>query len=60
MEEHSHGTLVGAASTRERKAWGVFQALGNIAFAYSFTSILIEIQVLERKTKSNRNGNVDP
>ncbi|EFJ23727.1 hypothetical protein SELMODRAFT_442677 [Selaginella moellendorffii] len=26
------------------KVWGILQALGNIAFAYSFSSILIEIQ----------------
>jgi hypothetical protein len=27
------------------KIWMTFQALGNIAFAYSYTIILIEIQV---------------
>lgn len=27
------------------KVWGIFQALGNIAFAYSYAQILIEIQV---------------
>lgn len=26
------------------KLWGIFQALGNIAFAYSYSQILIEIQ----------------
>ncbi|MED6149714.1 Amino acid permease 3 [Stylosanthes scabra] len=26
------------------KVWGIFQALGNIAFAYSYSNILIEIQ----------------
>jgi len=28
-----------------QKIWMTFQALGNIAFAYSYTIILIEIQV---------------
>ncbi|KAI5074798.1 hypothetical protein GOP47_0010759 [Adiantum capillus-veneris] len=44
---HSHGTLTGVSLeviSKEKKTWSVFQALGNIAFAYSFTVILIEIQ----------------
>lgn len=44
---HSYGTLTGVGVdliSVEKKTWGVFQALGNIAFAYSFTVILIEIQ----------------
>eukprot|EP01018_Ginkgo_biloba_P015559 Gb_28684 [translate_table: standard] len=45
---HSHGTLkgvgIGGAITSINKTWSVFQALGNIAFAYSFSMILIEIQ----------------
>jgi hypothetical protein len=31
--------------TKAQKLWGTFQALGNIAFAYSYSQILIEIQV---------------
>jgi hypothetical protein len=31
--------------TKAQKIWGTFQALGNIAFAYSYSQILIEIQV---------------
>lgn len=50
---HQHGTLTGIAVgdpslgyvTLSSKIWGVCSALGNIAFAYSFSMILIEIQV---------------
>ncbi|KAE9608669.1 putative amino acid transporter, transmembrane domain-containing protein [Lupinus albus] len=41
------GTLTGVSIgdvTRTQKVWGIFQGLGNIAFAYSFSMILIEIQ----------------
>ncbi|XLU69055.1 hypothetical protein S245_028108 [Arachis hypogaea] len=39
------GTIAGAeAETHAKKVWAIFQALGNIAFAYSFSDILIEIQ----------------
>ena len=31
--------------TRAEKTWNVFTALGNVAFAYSFSMILIEIEV---------------
>ncbi|KAH9310839.1 hypothetical protein KI387_025874 [Taxus chinensis] len=45
---HSHGTLegvgIGGILTSRTNAWNAFQALGNIAFAYSFSMILIEIQ----------------
>ncbi|KAJ7546151.1 hypothetical protein O6H91_08G028200 [Diphasiastrum complanatum] len=48
---HSHGTIGGISIghgpddvSRATKVWQVFQALGNIAFAYSFSAILIEIQ----------------
>jgi hypothetical protein len=39
------GTVVGVDVDLEQKIWLTFQALGNIAFAYSYTIILIEIQV---------------
>jgi hypothetical protein len=50
---HSHGTLTGVKvgdhslgfATRAQKIWDICNALGNIAFAYSFSMILIEIQV---------------
>ncbi|KAJ7554127.1 hypothetical protein O6H91_06G126600 [Diphasiastrum complanatum] len=44
---HSHGTLTGKSLSTLgllNKLWHVFQSLGNIAFAYSFSMILIEIQ----------------
>jgi len=46
---HSQGSFKGAAVGEifkdVDKTWNVFQALGNVAFAYSFSMILIEIQV---------------
>lgn len=50
---HDHGTVTGIAVgdpslgyvTLNNKIWGICSALGNIAFAYSFSMILIEIQV---------------
>ncbi|KAG0623261.1 hypothetical protein M758_3G160400 [Ceratodon purpureus] len=49
---HDHGTVTGIAVgdpslgyvTLNNKIWGICSALGNIAFAYSFSMILIEIQ----------------
>ncbi|KAK2445088.1 amino acid permease [Trifolium repens] len=41
------GTITGGSSGTEstiNKVWGIFQALGDIAFAYSYSQILIEIQ----------------
>ncbi|KAG0498930.1 hypothetical protein HPP92_003621 [Vanilla planifolia] len=38
------GTIVGIDVTEAEKVWNVFNALGNIAFAYSYSMILIEIQ----------------
>jgi len=38
------GVSIGAIGEAE-KVWVVFQALGDIAFAYSFSVVLIEIQV---------------
>ena len=46
---HFHGTLGGMVHDSDgfqmHDIWLVFQALGNIAFAYSYSMILIEIQV---------------
>ncbi|KAK7316929.1 hypothetical protein RJT34_00751 [Clitoria ternatea] len=42
-----HGSLTGLSLrtvTKTEKIWGIFQGLGNIAFAYSYSQILIEIQ----------------
>ncbi|TVU07852.1 hypothetical protein EJB05_41224 [Eragrostis curvula] len=38
------GTVIGVDVDAAQKIWMTFQALGNIAFAYSYTIILIEIQ----------------
>jgi hypothetical protein len=35
--------------TEAKKVWLVFQALGDVAFAYAFSMILIEIQVKPTK-----------
>jgi hypothetical protein len=41
------GTMTGVDDvTKPQKIWGSLQALGDIAFAYSYSMILIEIQVL--------------
>lgn len=39
------GVRVGATVTQNQKVWRCFQSFGNIAFAYSYSIILIEIQV---------------
>ncbi|KAK6945950.1 Amino acid transporter, transmembrane domain, partial [Dillenia turbinata] len=38
------GVTVGVDVTSEEKIWRVFQALGNIAFAFGFSMVLVEIQ----------------
>lgn len=35
-----------ATQTEAQKVWNIFIALGNIAFAYGYSMVLIEIQVL--------------
>ena len=45
---HSYGSLEGVSIgtvSESKKVWLVFQALGDVAFAYAFSMILIEIQV---------------
>jgi hypothetical protein len=39
--------VVGVDVTSTEKAWNCFQAIGNIAFAYTYSSILVEIQVTQ-------------
>lgn len=39
------GTVIGVDVTASDKVWKAFQAVGDIAFSYAFTTILIEIQV---------------
>ncbi|CAN8305698.1 unnamed protein product [Cochlearia groenlandica] len=38
------GTVIGVDVTASEKVWKLFQAIGDIAFAYAYTTILIEIQ----------------
>jgi amino acid permease len=40
------GISIGAGVTGTQKIWRTLQAFGDIAFAYSFSNILIEIQVI--------------
>ena len=39
------GTVVGVDVTATQKIWRSFQAVGDIAFAYAYATVLIEIQV---------------
>jgi len=38
------GLVVGVDVTISEKLWNTFQAIGNIAFAYSFSTVIAEIQ----------------
>ncbi|KAL2324300.1 hypothetical protein Fmac_023358 [Flemingia macrophylla] len=38
------GTIVGVDVTGQQKLWNSFQAMGNIAFAYAFSIVMVEIQ----------------
>lgn len=38
------GVTIGVDVTSSEKIWKTFQSLGNIAFAYAFSTILVEIQ----------------
>ncbi|KAJ4824344.1 hypothetical protein Tsubulata_004307 [Turnera subulata] len=38
------GTIVGVDVTSAQKIWNALQAVGNIAFAYNFSPVLVEIQ----------------
>ncbi|KAK3002103.1 hypothetical protein RJ639_022558 [Escallonia herrerae] len=44
IEETLTGTPVGKGMSSMDKMWNVFSALGDIAFAYAFSNVLIEIQ----------------
>jgi hypothetical protein len=39
------GVTVGVDVSASEKIWKTFQSLGDIAFAYSYSNVLIEIQV---------------
>lgn len=38
------GVQVGVDVTASEKVWRTFQAIGDIAFAYAYSNVLIEIQ----------------
>jgi len=38
------GVQVGVDVTGTEKVWRMFQAIGDIAFAYAYSNVLIEIQ----------------
>lgn len=38
------GVQVGVDVSATEKVWRMFQAIGDIAFAYAFSNVLIEIQ----------------
>lgn len=40
------GVEVGPGLTAARKMWRMFTALGDIAIAYSYSPVLIEVQVI--------------
>ncbi|XP_074572372.1 amino acid permease 6-like [Curcuma longa] len=41
---HASTSLTGVAVSASEKVWRTFQSLGNIAFAYTYSNVLIEIQ----------------
>ncbi|KAF9619709.1 hypothetical protein IFM89_009051 [Coptis chinensis] len=53
------GSLMGIMSREDAtlssasKTWSTFQALGNIAFAFTYAEVLIEIQLLEELKKQS-------
>ncbi|XP_044476174.1 amino acid permease 6-like [Mangifera indica] len=38
------GTIIGVDVTASEKVWRAFQAIGDIAFAYAYSTVLVEIQ----------------
>jgi len=42
---HSTGSAAGATASMADKTWNVLNGLGSMAFAYSFSFVLVEIQV---------------
>ena len=40
------GVTVGVDVSGTEKVWRSFQAIGDIAFAYAYSTVLIEIQVI--------------
>ncbi|KAK6945949.1 Amino acid transporter, transmembrane domain [Dillenia turbinata] len=51
------GVIVGVDVTSQEKVWKVLEAIGNIAFAYGFSMILVEIQARQDTLKSGPSKN---
>lgn len=49
LETGLTGVVVGVDVTGSNKIWNTFQALGNIAFAYAFSMVILEIQASDVK-----------
>ncbi|DBA70321.1 TPA: hypothetical protein ACH3X2_011743 [Trebouxia sp. C0005] len=49
---HSTGFAAGATATTADKTWNVLNGLGSMAFAYSFSFVLVEIQDTIKKPKT--------
>lgn len=47
------GVQVGVDVTGSEKVWRTFQAIGDIAFAYAYSNVLIEIQACHFSPPSN-------
>ncbi|KAJ9166404.1 hypothetical protein P3X46_021168 [Hevea brasiliensis] len=48
------GTIVGVDVTAAQKVWKAFQAIGDIAFAFAFSTVLIEIQDTIKSSPENK------
>lgn len=44
--EHEHPMTMEVTETNMQKMWNRFEAIGDIAFAYTNATVLIEIQVI--------------
>lgn len=54
---HSFGSLGGRQEASVTKIWAILTGLGGIAFAYDFTTVLLEIQVsAARQSESHSHG----
>ncbi|MCH84771.1 amino acid permease 6-like, partial [Trifolium medium] len=51
------GLVVGVDVTATEKLWNTFQAIGNIAFAYCFSMVIVEIQASYAAFGNNAPGN---
>ena len=50
---HSFGSLGGRQEAPVNKVWAILTGLGSFAFAYEFSTVLLEIQVSDHETQEN-------